>query len=119
MRRRTYQNGSLERSARKHGPDVWIYRWRERLANGTTVRRGETVGSVEQFPTRAQALKASQSLRIAANVELPQRALSTFGDLITRYEAEELPERHSTRLRISRTWASTSSRNGVVIRSRS
>jgi integrase len=63
----------LERSARKHGPDVWIYRWRERLANGTTVRRGETVGSVEQFPTRAQALKASQSLRIAANVELPQR----------------------------------------------
>jgi len=98
MRRRTYQNGSLERSARKYGPDVWIYRWRERLANGTTVRRGETVGSVEQFPTRAQALKASQSLRIAANVELPQRALSTFGDLTTRYEAEELPERHSTRL---------------------
>jgi hypothetical protein len=33
------QRGSLIRSARKHGPDVWLFRWSEMGGNGRRVYR--------------------------------------------------------------------------------
>lgn len=53
MRTTYYQNGSLTREARKSGPKVWIFRWREDTPKGR-VQRKAIVGTVEQFPKRAK-----------------------------------------------------------------
>jgi len=45
--RARYQNGSLTREKRTHGPDVWVLRWRETTPAGRTKRK-EIVGTVEQ-----------------------------------------------------------------------
>jgi integrase len=84
----SYQRGNLQLNARRSGPDVWVYRWRERLPDGTTARRGVRLGTVEQFPTKAQALTASEHIRIQGN---PRRDVITFGAVINRYKAEETP----------------------------
>jgi integrase len=89
--RTSYQRGSLQLNARRCGPDVWVYRWRERLPDETAARRGVTVGTVEQFPTKAQALRASEHMRVQANSRANTRDAITFRAVINRYKAEEMP----------------------------
>ena len=96
--RTRYQHGSLQLDSRKNGPSVWVYRWREYLPGGKMQRRGELIGTVEQYPTKADALKASEHLRLAANSDNPTARTITFGALLDRYASEEMPERHSTNL---------------------
>ena len=43
------QYGSLIRTARRNGPDVWEYRWREPGADGKRTHRRIVVGSIEQI----------------------------------------------------------------------
>jgi integrase len=43
------QNGSVIRSERKCGPDVWEFRWREPGADGKRKHRRMVLGSVEQL----------------------------------------------------------------------
>src|SRR5258708_35929787 len=62
------QNGSLMRSPRLGGPDVWEYRWREPGAEGRRKHRRMIVGSVEEFPDTASALGAIAALRQEINV---------------------------------------------------
>jgi hypothetical protein len=96
--RTRYQHGSLQLDERRNGPDVWVYRWREYLPTGKTQRRGEMIGTIEEFPTKADALKASEYLRLTANSENPRARTLSFGALLDRYMKEEMPERHSTNL---------------------
>ena len=96
--RTRYQHGSLQLDERRNGPDVWVYRWREYLPTGKTQRRGEMIGTIEEFPTKADALKASEHLRLTANSENPRARTLSFGALLDRYMKEEMPERHSTNL---------------------
>jgi integrase len=91
MKRVCYQFGSLEQKARKNGPDVWVYRFRE---NGT--KRSTRVGTVDEYPTEALAWKAAEVLRLAANPDHPDSQV-TFGALLDRYIKEEIPQRHSTK----------------------
>jgi integrase len=91
-----YQHGNLQRDKRKNGPDVWVYRWREYLPNGKMQRRGEMIGTIEDHPTKADAQKASEYLRLTANSDNPGDGSFTFGGLLDRYTKEEMPERHST-----------------------
>src|SRR4051794_35759517 len=95
--RERYQYGSLERKKRAKGPDVWALRYRERDASGRAVQRSVIVGTIQQFPTEARALKAAERFRLAANPDNPASKGVTFGALVDRYIAEELPERYSTR----------------------
>jgi integrase len=95
--RTRYQHGNLQIAKRENGPDVWVFRWREYLPNGKTRRRGEVIGTVEQFPSKADALRASEQLRQEANIDNPIPRI-TFGALLDRYSSEEMPERHSTNL---------------------
>ena len=81
-----------------NGPDVWVYRWREYLPGGKTQRRGEMVGTIEEYPTKADAQKASEHLRLTANSDDPGARDFTFGALLDRYSKEEMPERHSTKM---------------------
>jgi integrase len=96
--RTRYQHGSLQLDKRKNGPDVWVYRWRDYLPNGKMARRGVIVGTIAEYPTKAEARRASEHLRLTANSENPAARMITFRALLDRYVKEEMPERHSTNL---------------------
>jgi hypothetical protein len=61
-------------------------------------RKTATVGTVEQFKTKALAKKAVEALLLKLNAETPRQriAVVTFGAICDRYLQEELPERYST-----------------------
>ena len=96
FKRTRYQFGSVERKARRKGPDVWALRYREHLLDGTNCHKSLIVGTVEQHATESQARRAAQALLLRINVDNPNAGVVTFGAVIERYLAEELPERHST-----------------------
>ena len=96
--RTRYQDGSVQLNKHKNGPHVWTYRCRERLPNGKAIRRANIIGSVEQYRTKSEALKASEYMRLSANSETPTRRAISFGALVERYRDDELPSLHSTRL---------------------
>lgn len=90
--RTRYQFGSVCLERRKRGPDVWVYRYFE---HGR--RKKVVIGTVEQYRTKAEALKAAESLRLLANPDCPTAHAVTFGAVIDQYLREELPARKSTR----------------------
>jgi len=95
FKRARYQFGYLRRKPRKRRPDVWVW---ERNATGPDGRRKrETVivGTVDQYPTEAQAWRAVESYRVAVSSK-KQNEDVLFGALIDRYVREKLPKRHST-----------------------
>ena len=96
FKRTRYQFGSVVRKARKKGPDVWAVRYREHLPDGTNCHKSLIIGTVEQHVTESQARRAAQTLLLRINVDNPNAGVVTFGAVIERYLAEELPERHST-----------------------
>jgi hypothetical protein len=55
-------------------------------------------GARHEFPTKAKALKACEYLQLTANSDNPNSRSLTFGALLDRYLAQEMPERHSTNL---------------------
>lgn len=93
FKRIRYQQGCLTRDKRNAGPDVWVFRWRELNPDGHRVNRKAVIGTVEQYRTRPEALKAADALRLDINKEAPQAALPvTFEQLVSHYVAKELPE---------------------------
>ena len=86
--RERYQLGCLTCEQRMTGPWVWVFRWRETRAEGR-VNCKKIVGTVEQYPTKAAALKAVESLRFNINLENP--APLTINQLTTHYMEKELP----------------------------
>ena len=44
------------------------------------------VGTIEEYPTKADAQKASEHLRLTANSDNPRARTLTFGALLDRYE---------------------------------
>lgn len=96
--RTRYQYGNLQLDKRRNGQDVWVYRWREYGPTGNVQRRGRMIGTIEQYRTKAEALRACEFLRLTANSEQAISRTLTFGALLDRYIAEEMPERHSTNL---------------------
>lgn len=89
--RQRYQSGSLSREARKVGPAVWIFRWRENAAEGRVYRK-VVVGTVEQFPTKTAAKHAVETLRSTIKVGNPTVPV-TVRQLVKHYEEKELPSK--------------------------
>ena len=89
--RARYQHGSIKREKRKHGPTVWTLRWRESKPDGSTTRRKEIIGTVEQFKTKADAWKSCEHLRSTINRET--RTPRTIAELVTHYTEKELPNK--------------------------
>jgi hypothetical protein len=52
------QHGSLIRSGRKRGPDVWQFRWAERGLCGKRIYRKRVIGTICQYPDPDCARKA-------------------------------------------------------------
>ena len=57
------QNGSIMRSKRLKGPDVWEFRWRESGPDGKRKQRRMVVGSIRQFADESAALRTISALR--------------------------------------------------------
>jgi integrase len=89
-----YQNGTIEQISTAAGP-CWYIRFTD--ANGKRPRH--RIGLKSQYPTEAKASRAAQYLRDQFNN--PHQALPTvartFGDVLARYENEEMPKQYSTR----------------------
>ena len=102
-----YQQGSIRRVARKKGPDVWVFRWLNTHADGSSKENNRVIGTVLEYRTKAAAEKAAEALRININSTTPRTSVQgmTFGDLVEHYVAKELdvdqqqarsPKAHST-----------------------
>lgn len=85
-----YQYGDLVLRKRKKGPAVWQYRYSE---NGR--RKSVLVGTIERLPTKADALRAVEHLRMEINAQSPQQQFHavTVGALIDRFMKEYAPKR--------------------------
>ena len=62
------QNGSIMRTERQRGPDVWEYRWREPGADGKRKHRRIVVGTINQFADKAAVFRATGALRRDINL---------------------------------------------------
>jgi integrase len=98
--RTRYQQGSLMLKERSSGR-VWEFRYYETDSRGKRQRRSATVGTEKKFPSESAARKSQivQALLLRINAETATGLIAppTFGSVITRYEQEEMPERHSTK----------------------
>ena len=99
FRRTRYQKGSVQREKRRQGPDVWVYRWYEIDAGGTTKYRKAIVGDVVTLPTQAVALKAAEALRIDANQQTPQvlNGPKNLAELVAHFRLKEMTGEGSNR----------------------
>ena len=76
-----YQRGTITLRERANGPSVWQFRW---LEDGQA--RSELLGSVEALPTRADAERASERLRMQINSQHPASFhCVTVRGLVDRY----------------------------------
>lgn len=91
MRRTRYQYGNVIREKRKRSADIWVYRFYDYSGAHKKV----LIGSVDQYPTKAAAMKAAEPLRAMANPDDPR--VLTLGAVLDHYIQEEMPERTSTR----------------------
>src|ERR1035438_1930564 len=76
-----YQYGDLRIRKRNKGPDVWQFRYFE---DGR--RKSVLVGTLEKLPTKADAQRAVEHLRIQVNAQSSQQQFHsvTVGGLIDR-----------------------------------
>ena len=95
FKRKRYQFGWLRRKPRRRGPDVWVWVHRSKGATGKTKENAVIVGNVAQFPTEAEAWRATEGLRLAINTAQDTDAVN-FSAVIDRYLREKLPRRHSS-----------------------
>lgn len=98
------QQGSTIRSERKHGPDVWQFRWSETGPQGQRVYRKRVVGTVEEYAN-------SEAVRefVKALITKPSPAdhhmkppIMTVGELCRHFEQRGLAQED--------TWRSYSTR---------
>jgi len=86
------QNGSIMRTDRRLGPDVWEYRWREPDADSRLKHRRIVVGSVNRFADKAAVFRATSALRRdinLANVRCKGKTV-TLAHLSDHYGQREL-----------------------------
>jgi integrase len=67
------QNGSLIRSSRKRGPDVWQFRWADRGPHRKRIYRKRVIGTICQYPNADAARKAVTGLLRELNSNPLQR----------------------------------------------
>lgn len=86
------QQGSLIRSERKRGPDVWQFRWSEKGTNGQRVCRKRIVGTVDQYPDPAAAHQlVAGIIATPTSRDLPiQPVAMTIAELGSHFRHREL-----------------------------
>jgi len=86
------QHGSLIRSIRKHGPDVWQFRWSETGGSGQRVYRKRVIGTVEQYSDAVEARRfAAGILAKPSLADLPTKPVAmTIAELGQHFQHREL-----------------------------
>jgi integrase len=96
------QDGSVSMEARKRGPDVWCFRWREPGADGRRIHRRIVLGTADELKSVAPARKMVVGIRREINVNdirVRNRSI-TVGDLSRHYQQRELTN-HNSRISYS------------------
>ena len=65
MKRARYQQGTVGLSPRSQGPDVWVYRWRERNPQGKSVRKSLVIGTKGKVQDQDPGPESSRALSAA------------------------------------------------------
>jgi hypothetical protein len=68
MKRRRYQYGSLTKKNNRLSEDVWQFRFYETTPEGRRYRRSTTIGTIAQHPTKTDALRIIEPLRLRLNL---------------------------------------------------
>lgn len=89
MTRLRYQQGGVTLDKRTK---VWFFRW---WKGGQ--RKSRRIGTLEQYPSKSKASKASEGFRLMANSDVEQQPSVRFEAVARRYMAEKMPKRFSTR----------------------
>jgi integrase len=84
VKRARYQFGCLELRS-----NVWSFRFREGGPEGHRSKKRVRVGTLAQYPTAAEALRAAEGLRLKVNQESPLDQSITFGGLVDRFIDDE------------------------------
>jgi hypothetical protein len=99
------QNGSMIRTERHGGRDVWEFRWREPGPDGKRKHRRMVVGTTNEFGDEAAARQAIAGLHLCMN-SLSERVnvhQITLSELVDHYRQRELKpdilwKTHSTKV---------------------
>jgi integrase len=95
--RNRYQEGSIDRVKRTNGPDVWVYRWRERTPDGRRIQKKRTIGTVKRFKSEADAKRAVESLRAEINARQDVAGVMTLEKLWADFSDKELRSEQADR----------------------
>jgi integrase len=91
FKRTSFQNGSLKRERRKSGPDVWVYRWREKGPDGKVRKPKVIIATVDSCPSQALARREVETLGLGINIkQKSERKEVTVQDVLSHYETKEL-----------------------------
>ncbi len=93
FKRARHQFGWLEKRKRKLGPEVWVWRYHEDVRGRKGTKPAVVVGDVTQYPTKSDAWKAAEGVRLAVGNPV-QSDLVTFGGLVNRFLKGIVPAIH-------------------------
>src|SRR6267143_334960 len=93
------QQGSLIRSARKRGPDVWQFRWADRGLYGKRIYRKRVIGTACQYADADSARRAVTGLLREINANVFQRCHlpMTIAEVCDHFVQRELTKDNSWR----------------------
>src|SRR6266700_5578631 len=93
------QQGSLIRSARKRGPDVWQFRWADRGPYGKRIYRKRVIGTACQYADADSARRAVTGLLREINSNVLQRCHlpMTIAEVCDHFVQRELTKDNSWR----------------------
>ena len=93
------QQGSLIRSGRKRGPDVWQFRWADRGPYQKRIYRKRVIGTVCQYPDADSARKAVMGLlrEISPNPLQRSSLPMTIAELCNHFVQRELTNENTWR----------------------
>ena len=93
------QQGSLIRSARKRGPDVWQFRWADRGPYGKRIYRKRVIGIACQYADADSVRRAVTGLLREINANVLQRCHlpMTIAEVCDHFVHRELTKDNSWR----------------------
>lgn len=86
------QRGSLIRSTRKQGPDVWQFRWSEKGGNGKRVYRKRVIGTVDQCSDAIEVWRIAAAMIAAPKDRFVDPAAMTVAQLALHFRHHELAQ---------------------------
>jgi integrase len=93
------QYGSLTRTSRRRGPDVWLFRWSEQNHDGKRVCRKKVIGTIDDYSDYESARRSISNLIAKVNSanRRPASHSMTVAQLCNHFEQCELARSNTWR----------------------